>query len=66
MNVKEKEIRTQVLSIQKRIQHRAFLPESEAHQEFLNKLLSDIERLKIESDLNLTKEVQQVQKFVRE
>ena len=66
MNVEEKEIRTQVLSIQKRIQHRAFLAESNAHQEFLKKLIRDIKSLELNSDLILTREMQQVQKSIVE
>lgn len=64
MNGEEAGLRSKILNIQKRIAHKPFLPESAEHQNFLNKLMADINSLGPEMFARFGAELEAIQKQI--
>jgi hypothetical protein len=54
----EADLRKQILQIQRDLQHRAFLPNSDDHQSFLKRLIKKMERIQKENSVNFSKELE--------
>ncbi|GLR18613.1 hypothetical protein GCM10007940_32290 [Portibacter lacus] len=54
----EKEIRDKVVKVQNDLKHRAFFPDSDQHQQFLKKVMINMQTLMEESNVDFLREIQ--------
>ncbi len=60
MNVHEDDLRNRIININKRLTHKAFLPESVQHQEFLKTLMADIKNIVDLTGFNFSDEIDEI------